>query len=179
MKNYYELFLGSTRELRNVKNLVIVALLMGASFIVNFFTIQITPVLRLSLGFVVSSLIGMLFGPAVGGLCGGLSDIINYIIKPTGPFFPGFTISGILVGILYGIALYNKKITIKRCAIITIIITVLIDIFLNTYWLVLLYGKGFGAVLPLRVVTNIIFIPIKTAIMYFVLNLIIRIKKYI
>lgn len=109
MKNYYELFLGSTRELRNVKNLVIVALLMGASFIVNFFTIQITPVLRLSLGFAVSSLIGMLFGPAVGGLCGGLSDIINYIIKPTGPFFPGFTISGILVGILYGIALYNKK----------------------------------------------------------------------
>jgi uncharacterized membrane protein len=34
--------------------------------------------MRLSLGFLVTAMIGMLFGPIVGGMCGGIGDIINY-----------------------------------------------------------------------------------------------------
>ena len=177
MKNYYELFLCSSKELKKVRNLVIAGLLMSIGFVLHFFTIPITPVMRLSLGFLVDSLLGMLFGPVVAGMCGGISDIVNYMSMPTGPYFPGFTISGILGGIIYGIGLYDKKVTVIRCTIVTLIITVVVDIFLNTYWLYLLYSKGFFMLLPLRAVTNLMMIPIRVAMMYFFLSLIRRLPN--
>ncbi|EHJ00126.1 hypothetical protein CDLVIII_3567 [Clostridium sp. DL-VIII] len=171
MKNFCESFLYSSKELKSVRNLVIVAMLMTVGIVINLFTIPITPVMRISLGFLAISMIGMLFGPIVAGMCGGMSDIINYLIIPNGPYFPGFTISGILAGILYGIVLYNKKITLARCIIAIIIETVAIDIFLNTFWLSILYGKGFTMLIPLRAFKDIIMIPIKVFIMYFLLRL--------
>lgn len=177
MKNLYELFWDSSKELKNTKNLVIAALLMTVGFILHFFTIPITQFARLSLGFLVEASIGMLFGPIVGAMCGGLSDIINYLATPTGPYFPGFTISGILGGIIYGTVLYNKKITMIRCAIVAIIVTILIDIFLNTFWLFLLYGKSFYALLPLRAVKDLAVLIIKVPMMYYLLNLVNKIKN--
>ncbi len=171
MKNFCESFLCSSKELKSVRNLVTVAMLTTIGIVINFFTIPITPVMRISLGFLATSMIGMLFGPIVAGMCGGMSDIINYLIIPNGPYFPGFTISGILAGILYGIVLYNKKITLARCIIVIIIETVAIDIFLNTFWLSILYGKGFTFLIPLRAFKDIIMIPIKVFIMYFLLRL--------
>lgn len=176
MKDLCELFLCSSKELKSLRNLVMAALLMSIGIVVNFFTIPITSVMRLSLGFLVTAMIGMLFGPIVGGMCGGIGDIINYLIIPNGPYFPGFTISGILAGILYGVILYNRKVTIVRCVLVNIIITIIIDIFLNTFWLSLLYGKGFNALLTLRVFKDIIIIPLKVIIMYFLLNSINKIR---
>ena len=40
-----------------------------------------------------------MFGPVMGFMCGGLGDIIQYIIKPTGPYFPGWTLSAALLGL--------------------------------------------------------------------------------
>lgn len=177
MKNFNGIILSSSKELKNVKNLVLASILMALGFILHFFTVPITPFMRISLGFIVQAMIGMLFGPVVGAMCGGMSDIINYLSTPNGPYFPGFTISGILAGILYGAALYNKRLTVLRCAIVTLIVTGVIDIILNTYWLYLLYGKAFFALLPLRATTNLIQIPIKVAMIYFILNLINRVKR--
>lgn len=177
MKFYYEIFLCSSKELKNVRNLVIAGLLMTIGIILHFFTIPITPVMRISIVFLALAAISMLFGPVVGGMCGGLSDVINYLIIPNGPYFPGFTVSGILGGLIYGIALYNKRITVVRCSIVVTIVSIIVDILLNTFWLYLLYGKAFYALLPLRATTNLVQIPIKVVMMYFLLNLINRIKN--
>lgn len=177
MKNFCEVFLCSSKELKNVKNLVTVGLLITMGIVLNLFTIPITPFMRLSLGFIVAAVIGMLFGPFVGGMSGGLSDIINYLIMPSGPYFPGLTLSGILAGVLYGIALYNKRITIVRCTAIICIITITIEILLNTYWLSLLYGKSFLVLFPLRAIKDAIMIPIKVGLMYFMLNLVKKIMN--
>lgn len=89
MKNFYNSVLCSSRELKNVRNLVTASLLITIKLILDLFTIQISPVLHLSFEFLASSTIGMLFGPVGGAVCGGLSDIINYIINPKGVFFSG------------------------------------------------------------------------------------------
>lgn len=45
---------------------------------------------------------GMLFGPVAGAVTGTISDILCYIIKPGGPYFPGFTLSSALTGWIPG-----------------------------------------------------------------------------
>lgn len=177
MKSFYDSFLCSSKELKNVRSLVTAGLLITVKLVLDLFTIQITPFLHLSFEFLASATISMLFGPVVGAMCGGLSDIINYLMNPKGTFFPGFTISAMVLGILYGAVLYKKKITITRCIIAEVLAVVVVDILLNTFWLSTLYGKAFYVLLPARAIKNIAMIPINVGMMYIVLNLIKKIKS--
>ena len=177
MKNLYNLVLCSSKELKSVKNLVIASLLITMKLILDLFTIQLNQALHLSFEFLPFASLSMLFGPVAGAMSGGLSDIINYIINPKGAFFPGFTISAMVSGIIYGIAFYKKEISVKRCIFAEIAIVVIVDILLNTLWLSLLYGKGFFVLLPMRIIKNVVMIPINVAMMYFVLKLVDRIKE--
>lgn len=177
MKAFYSLVLCSSQELKKVRNLVTAALLITIKLILDLFTIQFTQFLHLSFEFLASATIGLFFGPVVGAMCGGLSDIINYLLNPKGTFFPGFTISAIVGGIIYGIGFYKKKVTFIRCLIVEIAIVVIVDLLLNTYWLSLLYGKGFFVLLPMRILKNIGMIPFNSIIMYYVLNAVKKIRE--
>lgn len=177
MKNFYNLVLCSSKELKSVKNLVIASLLITMKLILDLFTIQLNQALHLSFEFLPFASLSMLFGPVAGAMSGGLSDIINYIINPKGAFFPGFTISAMVSGIIYGIAFYKKEISVKRCIFAEIAIVVIVDILLNTLWLSLLYGKGFFVLLPMRIIKNVVMIPINVTMMYFVLKLVDKIKE--
>ena len=56
----------------------------------------------------------ILFGPLAGALTGALGDILGWAVNPVGPYFPGFTISGFVSGIIYGLFLYKKETTLLR-----------------------------------------------------------------
>ena len=179
MKAIYEVFLSSSKELKKVRNLVLASLLLAIHLLLDLFTIQILPTLHLSFEFLASSTIGMLFGPSIGALCGGLGDIINYIINPKGAFFPGFTLTAIVNGVIYGIVLYKKEITIKRCIITVTAVKLICDMCLNTYFLSILYNKAFIVLFGARIIKNAVMIPINVALMYIVLGFISKIKdKY-
>lgn len=68
------------------------------------------PALRINFASVPLMLSGIILGPAVGFITGAAADIINFIVKPGGPFFPGFTLvsalSGFIPGVIYK---YIKK----------------------------------------------------------------------
>ncbi|ACD21840.1 MULTISPECIES: folate family ECF transporter S component [unclassified Clostridium] len=177
MRNFYTSISNSSKELKNVRNLVTASLLITIKLILDLFTIQITPFLHLSFEFLASVTISMLFGPVVGAMCGGLSDVLNYLINPKGAFFVGFTLSAMMSGLIYGSILYKKKITLTRCAFANIISVIFVDIVMNTFWLSILGGKAFYVLLPIRAFKNLIMIPINVMMIYFVLNLVNKIKK--
>lgn len=52
-----------------------------------------------------------------------------------------------------------------------------ISIFLNTYWLSLLYGKAFMAMLPSRVITGLVIIPIHSIAIWFISKPLSKIKS--
>lgn len=176
MKKIYDLFSNSSKELKNVLCLVTVGLLLAVKLALGFTSIQITQFLRLSFDFLVMTIIGLLYGPTVGALSGGLSDIINYLSNPRGPYFPGFTVSAIVGGILYGLILYKKKVTIKRCIVANVSVVIIVDIVLNTIFLTMMYGYSMTAILPLRIVKNLLLVPINVVMMNFVLKLVQKIK---
>ncbi|WP_125152775.1 folate family ECF transporter S component [Clostridium rectalis] len=146
------------------KRTVYVALFIAMGVIITrFFSIH-TPIVRVGFGFIPTMLSGMFFGPIFGGVVNALVDLIGANIFPTGTFFIGFTISAFAAGIIYGLFFYKKHVNYKNVIIAVVLKVVLVDICLNTLWLSIMMGKGFIALLPIRLVKNIIFIPIESII---------------
>jgi ECF transporter S component (folate family) len=123
-------------------------------------------IIRISFGFVPQSFSSMLFGPLLGGIGAVLGDIIGMIVAPKGAYFAGFTLSALLTGVIYGLFLFRKPKTLLRITLAVLSITLFVDIGLNTYWLTILLGKGYFAMLPARVIKSAIMIPVQVSVIY-------------
>ena len=72
------------------------------------------PTLRVNLTAIPIFLSGIIAGPVFGFAVGALSDILCFLIKPSGPYFPGFTLVSALSGLLPGlIFVFRDKIKIR------------------------------------------------------------------
>jgi len=119
--------------------------------------------LRFGLGEAPLMMAGMVYGPALGGLGGLAADLIGVVVNPQGAYFPGFTLSSMLWGILPGLFFYkrnNKNINIKGVFIVVSITYFIVSICLNTYWLSIMFGKGFLVLVPGRLLSSVVAIPL-------------------
>ena len=108
MKKFAVCYQASFQELKHVKTLTTAAMLMAVSVVLGYFTIEASPYLKIGFGGVVNQFVYYLFGPVAGAVYGGVLDLVKYVVKPTGAFFPGFTLNAMLGGVLYGTILYRK-----------------------------------------------------------------------
>lgn len=151
-------------NLKNTRVLTDAALLVAIGIILGFLKIPVTSLIEIRLESLPTCIAGFIFGPAVAAVVGALTDIGSYLVKPTGPFFPGFTISYILTGIIFGVFLHGKEPAVKRILLAVTVNTLLVNTLLNGFWLSFLYGMPFGAVIAARIVKQLIMIPINTLI---------------
>ena len=159
-------FQDSFHELKDIKAFVTTAMFLAIAVVLGFYSVQVTDFIKISFSFIADEMTGMMFGPVVGGVMGAAADLIKYLVHPTGAFFPGFTISGAISGMIYGVILYKKPVQVKRILLANGLAMIFVNILLNTYWLTLLYGQGFLAILPVRVLKEIILYPIYVALFY-------------
>ncbi|KAJ51172.1 ECF transporter S component (folate family) [Clostridium tetanomorphum] len=152
--------------MRNTRKMIFVSLLVALQVLLTRFLGIETPIVRVSFGFLPLALSGILFGPLVGGICGALADIIGMLVFPKGAYFPGFTVSTALSGVVYGFFLYKKPKNLFNILIAAIIITLFINLGLNTLWLSMITGKGVYAIIIPRIVKNLIELPIRVTIIY-------------
>ena len=73
-----------------------------------------------------------------------------------------------IAGTIYGFFFYGKRLTFRRVLAAKLVVVIVCNIVLNTYCLSLLMGKGFWAILPDRIVKNLIMWPIDSLIFYYV-----------
>ena len=165
-------FPDSFREMSKLRTITLIAMLLAVSVVLSFFTIQVSESLRLGLGYLITATMGMLFGPVTAGIAAGVGDIVKYLIKPSGAFFPGLTITAILVGVLYGMVFYHSRVTLVRAIVAKTLTNVLLNILLNTFWLSIMMGKGFWALVPSRVIKNIALLPVEILLLYSVLRIV-------
>lgn len=167
MSKIKDLFKMSYQELKRLRCVTLLGMFAAISIIIGF-TIMIMPVdtIKITFTFLPNEFIYYLFGPTVGAVFGGVLDILIFIIKPTGTYFFGFTLSGILTGILFGLLLYKRSVSLGRVFIATLIRVLIIDLLLNTYWLTVMYGYNFVALLPMRALKNFIMLPIESVMLY-------------
>ena len=155
------------KKLTNTKTLTIAAMLSALGIVLGFFKIPINQLIEIRFGQLPIEMAGMLFGPGVAGVVGAITDVGGYLVKPTGPFFPGFTFSSIVSGIIFGLMLHGKKITFLRVLMTQVIYTLVVGVILNSYWLDMLYFQnGYVATIIARLPKELIMIPIMSVIYY-------------
>ena len=166
MKKFTALFRDSMEEFKHVNTVTVMAMFAAISVVLGYFTLVLGDYLKIGFSTIANQFVYYLFGPVAGGLFGGTLDILKYIIHPTGAFFPGFTISAMVGGVLYGCFLYKRPISFWRVLAAELTVSIICNMLLGTLWLSMLYGKAFMALLPMRVFKNIMMWPVNSILFY-------------
>lgn len=163
------MFKESYKELKKLKTLVVTALLIALGIILGQWSIQISQSMKIGVSFIATQMTATLFGPVVGGIMGGIADVLKFIIKPTGPFLLGYTLNAMLGPMIYGVMLYKKPISFWRILISKTVVAIVINLFLGTFWSYHYFGIAFWASIPTKLVQQVIQVPIQSLIFYFVM----------
>lgn len=166
----------------DIRTVVKAGFLVAISIVMTRFAFIMLPIagasaLRISFGEMPIMLSGLMFGPVIGGLTGIGADLLGVLINPQGPYYPGFTISSMLWGVIPGIIIYSlrnkmpySKLFSFRFILLSVAIATIIVSFLNTIWINNLYGVALVVLLPPRILSAAISIPILSILLTAILK---------
>lgn len=180
-------FKSSARNLHDVRCLSITAMFVALSTAMTLcgLTLRLTPELRIDFGFICSAAISMLFGPVIGVIAGCCTDILGYFAGnfTMGGYFPGYTLTAMCGGLIYGLWLYRPDTNISGKKAITYVIgakasiNIICNIGLNTLWIMITAGKAMSVLLPVRIMKNLILLPFECVVLYFSVIFLINFQK--
>ena len=158
----------NSRTKLNTKVLAQLSLLIALQVILSRFLSLTTPIVKIGFGFVPLAIMGILFSPSIAIVGGIISDLLGAILFPSGPFFPGFTLTTGLSCLVYSLFFYKKNYSSIRLIIAVLIVSLLLNLCLNTFWLSVMIDKGFLALLPSRIAVNLTMIPVQFIVIGFI-----------
>lgn len=155
-----------------IKKIVLSAMLLAITIILSRFISIKTEILVINLAFIPTIMSGIWLGWKYSTLIAVLADIIGAILFPFGAYFPGFTLNSALAGLIYGLLLYNNgnkldnKQLIIRLIIANILVLFGVNLLLSSFWIHILYGKAYIAVMASRIVAETVKLPIQIITIY-------------
>ena len=150
--------------------LVTIAFFIALEIVLTRYLSINTGILRIGFGFLPVAMVAIAFGPVWAGIAYAIGDVLGMLIFPSGAYFPGFTLTAFLTGLVFGLILYKKPITWKRVLIASSIVVLGLNLCLDTYWLHILMGQGYLAMLPARLIKCVFSIPVQTILIPLVWN---------
>ena len=169
----------STQKKPSVKTLVILSLLTALYIVLERFLSINAWNMRIGFAFCALACAGILFGPVAGALVGALGDIIGMLLVPTGPYFPGFTLTAALTGLVYGLFLHGKQ-SVLRTVLAILVNQIALSLFLQTLWISITYGSPYRALLPVRITQVLVMIPLQFIVVFlFVRQLLPAVRRMI
>lgn len=164
MKSFFNLFVRSAKELKSIRCLAVTSMFIALDLVLKLtVSIDITPQLKISFAFIALASIGMLYGPTVGFAAGFVTDLLGFIIKPSGAFDIRYTLIEALGALIYGLFLYNAmrdKWMLPRIVVAKTMVVIICNLFLTTLVSASYYGKGFFALFPTRAIKNLAQLPV-------------------
>ena len=140
------------KKLFKPKTMAALSILLAMEVIIaRFGTIRPSESMKLSLDFVPVAAAAIMYGTAPAIVMSILADILGAFLFPVGPFFPGFTVTAALTGLIYGLFLHKKQ-TFPRIFCAVILQQLICSLLINTFWLKLLYGLPYLPTLVARLV---------------------------
>ncbi|RMC49195.1 folate family ECF transporter S component [Lactobacillus sp. ESL0225] len=159
-----------------LRDLILLGIIVAMKIILERFTIG-TSLAHIGLGFIGSVLLGYMFGPVWGAAGGGIADLVSSaLFGNQGGFFIGFTLSAMVGPFIYGLFFYQKPVKIWRIVVAVLLVSIIVNVGMNTLWLHLLYNVDYKAALVQRAPMEIIVPWVQMIVVYFVLMAISRIK---
>ena len=160
----------------NVKKYCILALLTALEIVLSRFLSVNAWNLKIGFNFVPIVIAAMIFGPLAGGLVAALGDFIGALLFPIGAYFPGFTLTAFITGIIFGLFLHKKYSTLN--VILSVLINQLFfSLLLNSYWISVLYGSPYVPLLATRLIQCAILIPVQIVVIILLSKSLPSIKK--
>lgn len=154
------------------RTIAIMGVLMALRIILSQFLSITTGFIKISFFFIPVVIIAMLFSPLIAGTANALCDFIGAMLFPAGGmYFPGFTLTAFLSGIIYSSFYHKKELTLKRIILVNVIVTFLLSLPLNTLWLYMMQGNAVFAFLPTRIITSIVMCVIQVVVTYSMVNI--------
>lgn len=148
-----------------VKSYSIIGALVAMEIILSRFLSIHTWNLKIGFSFVPIVVTAMLFGGVYAGLVGAIGDIIGAILFPVGPYFPGFTITAFLNGVIFAFFL-KKKPTFMNIVISVLLVQIVGSLGLNTFWISMLYGSPFWPLFATRIYQTIVMSVVQIVVTY-------------
>lgn len=130
-----------------------------------------------NLGFLPIAVTAFAWGPTSAMIVAALGDVIGALLFPTGAFFPGFTVTAALCGLIYGVFLKHSNGYLLLRIAFAVICSLLLNWTLNSLWLSILYssaGRSYTGWLALRSWSYLIEMPLQFVMISLVLKAIER-----
>lgn len=137
------------RNQRPLYELISLAMLTALYVVMNRFLSVSAWNINFGFAFTATVTAAALFGIHGGMAVGGLGDFIGAVLFPKGAYFPGFTLSAMLIGAVYGACL-KKSTSFSSIALGAVLSQLISSLILNSVWVSVLYGSPFKAVIISR-----------------------------
>ena len=131
---------------------------------------------RIGFSFLPLAVGGMLYGAVAGGVVGALGDLIGAFVFPSGPYFPGFTLTAFLTGAIFGLCLHKKQ-GLWNILLAVLLNQLLCSMLLNSLWISVVYGSPFLPLLATRAVQCAIVAPVQLVTLWLLAKAYPRLKS--
>lgn len=168
-------------ELTNTRVLVFAALMIAMRCALKFVSIPLAPNLKIGVGFLVNALGAMVYGPVVAAICGGITDVLGFIMKPDGIYFIPFILTEMAGGFVFALFFYRSRITPTRVILSRFCICLFVNILLQTpimMWYYELYmGGKVYSLTTMGILKNLFMFPIESLVLTFFLSMLLPITN--
>ena len=162
------------RDFRKPRTLVFSALMVAACVALGYLkSVPVVNNIRVTWGFLARAVCGMVGGPVTALVFGAAEDTINYMIAPSGPYFPGYMLTTMIGTFLYALFLYRMRDTRPHKLLVRVFLaklcTNILNVVLGSLWSAILYSKGYYYYMVKSFWKNLVMLPVQTAMLYFLL----------
>ena len=161
-------------EMKDIKMLVITALMIALRIALKPFAIYIGPQMAIQTATLATALGAMVFGPVVAIPAAMISDTIGFLIFPTGDYFLPFMLTEIASTLAYALCLYRAKPSATRVIIARFMICFLVNVVLQqliyAWWYTYIGNPEqaketiMGIMTQARIFKNLFFFPIESVV---------------
>ncbi|WP_076635610.1 folate family ECF transporter S component [Lactiplantibacillus plantarum] len=105
---------------------------------------------KISFAFIIIGLTARLFSPLVTAGSSAISSLLGMLLFPKFTFFPGFILTAFLTGLVFGYAFQHQT------SLTRFIVVFILNLFLNSLWLHLMYLTPWSVLLTTRMIQEVI-----------------------
>lgn len=163
-------FRTSAEKMRVTRFIALCALMIAMKVALSFIQIPVAENLNIRFTYIVVAVEAAVLGPVMAVVSGAVTDIVGYLIHPTGAFFFGYTISAMAGSLIFALFLYERKITIVRLALSRFFINYLVNVLMGSYWSSVMFSKGYIYYFTNSLIKNSILLPVEVILLVIVFN---------
>lgn len=161
----------------STKMLATLSILVAMEVIIaRFGTIRPTESIKISLDFIPIVIAAVLYGPAPAVIMSILADVLGAFLFPVGPFFPGFTLTAAVTGLIYGLLLHKSQ-SMPRVVCAVVLQQLVCSMVINTFWLHVLYGLPYLPTMAARLVQCAVVTALQIVVIPLIAKTILSVQK--